>query len=433
MKIIFVRSAIVFVMMVVALSGVNHQLQGAGKADEKPQAENALSNPVLNNSANGGAIIDGLQLFAQTEKASISTGESVLVEVGLRNNSNEERVIYPSSLVEFPKWSVKNEKGEKVPLTAYGTSPSPGAIWFFGGGFSPGGAHLQSGDEFRFKLCISQIFDMSRPGIYTLSFQHKFSQRKAQRADPTKWATLVSNSLEIKVAKTEYYVSEGITSPRKAASAASSQGPSRFWKSPSATWQVGDAWPLSVELYTDAAPPPGTGPATETAEKKYVLVGQYPMQVRVAGNDMMEGQPCWMVDFIPASTAPSTMGRELYRVWVGKQDGLARRIVSLKNTFNPPLRKFKGIAFPDAQIVGFPLEFLPVNVLKAEESVPNGHLFTLTGEVNDTQTVVQARLRVQDRDRFLIKQTWPKGAKWWSEYEKQDYNQHLILKARLLQ
>lgn len=374
----------------------------------------------------------GFQLIAKVE-SEIKPDTPVVLQLALRNTTDKTLVRGESWPEKQFNLDIKDDRGANMPLTRYSEElkvREPLGI---------ASVKVDPSQELTYNLVISRMYDLTMSGTYTLT-----ATTYVRRQDGKAKIELKSNPVRFTILRGDS--SYRIADPPHAFYPKGVQPPPpdltpELVTGQALTWKVNNSWPLEVELYTEVTPSaigiPQTitpKPEVDTApqDKKYVLVGRYAMQVRVAGSDRMEGQECWMVDFIPAPDAPSTMGRELYRVWVGKQDGLAHRIVSLKNTFNPPLRKFKGIALPDAQIVGFPIEFLPINVQKVEDLVPNGHLFSMTTEATNAQAVVQARLKVGDKDRFVIKQTWPQGAKWWSEYEKQDYNNHTILKAKLL-
>ena len=158
-------------------------------------------------------------------------------------------------------------------------------------------------------------------------------------------------------------------------------------------WQVGDSWTVQLEY--------GIGPRRSR------------MHITVTGAEAVEGEDCWRLEFVPAEGADSGIAGRRRILFVSKQDGQVRREELV------PLTKAKFIVrrYGDLRVVWhsgrFPTMIVPV------ETGPEVYV----GEEDNRLRI--SRDQVVDIDILTpagdvyrrVRQVWPAGAKWWSEYE----------------
>src|SRR5205814_1509131 len=79
--------------------------------------------------------------------------------------------------------------------------------------------------------------------------------------------------------------------------------------SPGASWNPGEVWKISVELY------PRDEARGENQKDEPRTPARYHLYVIVAGTVQLDSFTCWQLDFLPAQASPARVG-ESYRVLV---------------------------------------------------------------------------------------------------------------------
>jgi hypothetical protein len=169
----------------------------------------------------------------------------------------------------------------------------------------------------------------------------------------------------------------------------------------------------------------------ESDSPKHALV-----HIAVTGSEKVgqEEEECWRLEFTedPASVPPG--GLQERRIFlVSRHDGQAERHMTVPATKNNygwnevprygPLRLSLG---PSSR---FPAEILP-----AESNPPatysDGHGSQMF--ISREQVLEVRILDPEGRLKRRVRQVWPAGAKWWSEYESWGIDGRPVLRARLV-
>jgi hypothetical protein len=138
--------------------------------------------------------IENLNLILKTEKTNFGVCEPIVINIIVSNNG-DERIIYEMkynhtkfSVYNFPL-SVKNDKGEDMPLTEFGMqmkkilTPERSAQ----GSFGPGQIR-------EYSIIANRHFDMTLNGKYKVRFSGSFYDKTSKSL-----VTIKSNEIEIEI------------------------------------------------------------------------------------------------------------------------------------------------------------------------------------------------------------------------------------------
>jgi hypothetical protein len=183
-------------------------------------------------------------------------------------------------------------------------------------------------------------------------------------------------------------------------------------------WQVGQSWQLDVRLYSrawldDAFRPRSARQAPTPARP----VARYPVHVRVAESEAVDGQECWRLEFTPGRGAPATIGGP-HHVWVDRRDGAPRRLARGDLVLGRAVEEFQGRPVVTAAPEGFPVEFLPWAATPPVRSSWSTATFQLLRRTAGQATVLEGLLLRAERHELAVKQVWIEGEPFWREYER---------------
>jgi len=179
-------------------------------------------------------------------------------------------------------------------------------------------------------------------------------------------------------------------------------------------WQLGDTWSLAVEM----------GPSRPKPWR-------YAMRVVVAGEEELRGHKCWRLEFVvDESTEPGRLGIR-YVVWVSQRDGQAVDVKEIPGTKHQPTVDQFGHLRLHIWSVDVPGMILPVSTEPIQVADRDGRI-TLSIARDQVIEFRREYRPVQGRPpAWQVRQTWPAGAKWWTQYELlRDGN--VQLRARLV-
>ncbi len=156
-----------------------------GKAEpgEKPGKEPILSD--------FGKISDGWQLTAQLKYAETAAGEPVQLTLMLRNASKGKLVYGEVSpgFDYFRTLTIKDHKGKDVPMTGYGKPWRENNELF-----KFVSRTLEPGQMVKFTLNLSLVYDLTKPGTYTITVKAPYAYKPGQGVGGEKadvWANIV--------------------------------------------------------------------------------------------------------------------------------------------------------------------------------------------------------------------------------------------------
>ncbi len=141
-------------------------------------------------SAAGGALSEGFLLFAHLDKGQVKSGEPIVLKLAVKNATNGELILFESSAVQDYKLTVKNGKGESIPLTDAGVRI-----------LSAAGEHLRQvmvkvgpGQERHVSLIVNDLYRMTTGGTYYITARREVPRQSGQGT-----AEVVSNTIKIVV------------------------------------------------------------------------------------------------------------------------------------------------------------------------------------------------------------------------------------------
>lgn len=371
------------------------------------------------------------QAIAKVEPSNIKPDTPVVLQLAFKNTTDRRLKMNVMAFGIGIKLNLKNERNEQIHLTRYGEMLQNQEH------ISRTSIEVASGQEAKYRVTLNRLYDLTMSGTYEVT-----ATAYAPKLNGLGEAELKSNPVRFTIVRGDsYYLiadSPTIFYPPGTQPPPPNLTP-ELSTNPVSTWKINDSWRLSVDFYSMAAQPKpavaptATNPEDTKAASPPVQIATYGVKVKIWGEDELDGVKCWVVRFIPDAEALTIVQSEEYSLWIGKQDGLIHHIVGLRGRFNPSLSNLAGIPFVTGAVFGYPLEMLPLVKQPLNFKSPDGYTqFSLQSTPADAGAVLEAQLKLGGKDRFVIRQMWATGAKWWSEYEKQDYNQHLILKAKLL-
>lgn len=107
----------------------------------------------------------GYQVSAKPEKNAVQSAEPIVFQVTLKN-VGQAVLIYALANKPVVEFSVKDEKGQIMPLTRYGQDlfkPAAGTQVF-----RLIQVKLKPGEERTYRLLVNDMYDMTVPGDYTI-------------------------------------------------------------------------------------------------------------------------------------------------------------------------------------------------------------------------------------------------------------------------
>lgn len=131
----------------------------------------------------------GIQLTLRTLKENFRSDEEVLLWLRVRNSTRRSVFLVETYSEREYKFDVKNEKGEGVPLTEEGERLlNNNAI------YRSGPLMIEPGEEKQHNVSINRIYNMTTPGMYTVTVRRKVFKLNGQQ-----FAEAVSNALKVRV------------------------------------------------------------------------------------------------------------------------------------------------------------------------------------------------------------------------------------------
>src|SRR5581483_1314133 len=144
------------------------------------------------------ALLSKCRLFLQASRAAYAAGEAVDVKIILENDGDRPIGHLQSNLPTDIPLQVSSE-GKAALLTAFGGNSRFGA-------FSARLVHLQPGHSAITNVRVSQLYDMSEPGEYSIVARCDVFEEGPTPLSWKRLGTLVSDSLTIKEA--DFYTTE---------------------------------------------------------------------------------------------------------------------------------------------------------------------------------------------------------------------------------
>jgi hypothetical protein len=136
-----------------------------------------------------GGLSDSVQLSARPEKELIKSGEPVVLKLNLMNAGRKSLFVYETSDESDYKLSVKDEKGESVPLTEYGERLLSSAEEL-----RRIKVEMKPGEERQVSIRVSKIYRMAAGSTYFITAKRQFFRRNGRSAE------VISNEVKLQVA-----------------------------------------------------------------------------------------------------------------------------------------------------------------------------------------------------------------------------------------
>lgn len=351
------------------------------------------------------------QLSVQVQEEVLRTGQPVVLQLALRNKTERDIDLtgtgqpYKDFLFE-----VKDSKGNLAPLTAYARNLRVAPL------FRIVNTTLKAGEEARYKVVINAVIDMTRSDDYSVVVKRDIPG-PFEPIGPGK-TEVVSNAVRVKVIPEAVPPLEIIRAEPKAPTATGSDVSAVF----SSRWKEGDFWDLAVEAYhIEDGDVQNSVTAPNAQQAKSLLIGAYRVRATVVGVERLQTKDYWQVDFRPNDQAPLGVGGQAFRVLVGKDDGLAYRVIDLKGEQNPPVVSVDGVPVARAPF-GFPLAFFSMSKDRTDVASPTKtwHLVVEGGNAalgHQVSATISMQSNGKEILRQKITQQWASNAKWWSSYE----------------
>ncbi len=136
-----------------------------------------------------GAVSEGCQVSIQTEKEVYAYCEPIILKIAIRNNGEEPVLLIVARPDTDCIATVKNDRDETVPLTAYGRHLRD----FLLGGLDHG-VQLDAAQEREYALLVNRIHDMTRKDAYSVTVKCFVLKR-----DGKGYAEVISNTIQVEV------------------------------------------------------------------------------------------------------------------------------------------------------------------------------------------------------------------------------------------
>jgi hypothetical protein len=135
-------------------------------------------------------VSEGFLLLARLEKEHVVIGEPVLLNLTLKNTTQEYLPLAQATPQGEYKLDIESNRGGKPPLTAYGQSLQTKRSV----GISGSGLTLGPGQEQQDVVRVDKIYDFSLPGAYSIT-----TSRIVGQPDRKGWTEVVSNTVTVLV------------------------------------------------------------------------------------------------------------------------------------------------------------------------------------------------------------------------------------------
>jgi hypothetical protein len=183
-------------------------------------------------------------------------------------------------------------------------------------------------------------------------------------------------------------------------------------------WEVGDSWIVRVDI------------APESDSPKHALV-----HIAVTGSESLDPQDeCWRLEFAEDASAVARGNSQHRRLFlVSKRDGRAKWFRAIPGTRVDSnwtqVPRYGPLRLPYGPSSRFPTEILPAqpDSLGTYSDGRGSQMVVSRDQVVDVRFVGP-----EGRLTRRVRQVWPAGAKWWSEYESWGLDGKPCLRARLV-
>ena len=195
---------------------------------------------------------------------------------------------------------------------------------------------------------------------------------------------------------------------------------------PQTRWQTGDTWKLKVQLFGH-----DDGVFSGRPSKITVLLDTYHVHVHVTGSEVAENFDCWKVDLSTDKDCLVNDWHQAYRLWVGKSDGVLHRLVEIEDgkESERSRKQFGNITAIEWVSVLYPFEIVPH--LRDTRYEPRNVLCTLqiSTKVSEADEMVCLKYQATGNQNWTVSQSWKHGEKWWSTYERLDWDGVVRMRA----
>jgi hypothetical protein len=303
---------------------------------------------------------------------------------------------------------------------------------------------LAPGKTLTYQFPVNWLYDMTKSGEYTVSVSReviKPDQLVPDKGVVIKDKPLTITSNPIKIKRKTTVINNVTTESKNSESVSSNQA-----VPPSDQWRIGDNWKINVVIFKSTSPL-----STKESVEEFLQLGQkssenpiyvldsYGMTINVADIQKVRSEEHIKLVFTPDKNSPSYVkGRKLEVVINRDTHQLLEEHVSdhpdqnyLKTLNDQPV-----LVFPiNGYAVGFPADIIPqiapAKSAQLSAKYSDMHLDVNNNAINGIQTI-QESLSVKGKDWFRVTQVWPAGAKWWSEYLKEDSDSQMGMRARVV-
>jgi hypothetical protein len=151
---------------------------------------NTRTNDVMDSTLSGEAS-EGFQLSAGIENKQFRIGEPIVLKLTIRNSTKQVLYLTETSPESDYKLLVKNEYGERVPLTEFGQRLLNNKEEF-----RVIGVKVKSGEERKDSIEVSRLHEMTVPGTYSITASRTVKNRNGKG-----WSEVVSNTINITIVR----------------------------------------------------------------------------------------------------------------------------------------------------------------------------------------------------------------------------------------
>ena len=170
--------------------------------------------------------------------------------------------------------------------------------------------------------------------------------------------------------------------------------------------------------------------AAETLRKGPVLLSSYRLMVQVNGEEKVNNRDCWQLVLLPDINSISSVQYSRPRIAVDKETGQVLHAENLDQKIPIRIEKLGELFFPVEIQFGYPLPLLPIMENQPSNATNGYYRLAVTMETTTTGRITKAHLTAGTRELFNAQQRWLPGAKWWNEYEINDINRGITVKAK---
>ena len=136
-----------------------------------------------------GKAVEGFRLSVSTETNIFQVGATVTLHVTFKNVGEEAKGVNLNSAADFDITVMLPDEEGMAPLTLRGKHWQESNLEA-----SQFGGLMEAGQENRFLIDVDRLYDMTQEGTYRIWL----SRRVHKRGNPREFATLISNTIEIR-------------------------------------------------------------------------------------------------------------------------------------------------------------------------------------------------------------------------------------------